>query len=178
MARIRLAHRETVAATQCCEERHQPQSFQNRPRRGLRLVGADGQPPAFVAQRRQRLNHAGIKPGENGRVFGIIGQEFGHRAGICHAATGSKSAVEQGFNTIAHHASHGCVIERILSARQHQAVEGSGQVRHGIHQRAVQIEHNALHHNRLSETLRHQDLPGFPALPFDTQPPVPLPETI
>ena len=69
----RACERETVAAADGTEQRHQPRGRQQRARRGLRLVGADRQRPAVLGQAPQRGLDAGEQPAVDRDMGGVVG---------------------------------------------------------------------------------------------------------
>ncbi len=146
VARVGLADGVAVTAADGGEEARQPQFRQQHPRRHDRLVGADRHAPALFRQHAQRRLHTVIGACLAGGVGGVIVQEISQCRVVRGFAARRKAAFHQQPGAIAHHGSHLGTGECRQPAACHQPVEGGREIRHGIHQRAIEIEYQgALH---------------------------------
>ena len=75
-----------------------------------------------------------------GGVGAVISQERGERGGILGGLAGGKGAIDQGGNAVADHARHFGLGERRQRTLRHQSVEGGGEVRHAVDQRAIKVQ--------------------------------------
>ena len=141
---MRLALRRRVAAHHRAEARAEAERVQQPDRQPRRLVGADAEAPARGGERVQRFRHAGEGPGQGGQVFGVEVEEALHparqRGQVERRAGGGEAALHQPRHAVADHARDGVERLRRQAGLGQHAVQRGGEVRHAVHQRAVEVE--------------------------------------
>ena len=141
MRRVGFADRKTVAAADRAHSRHQAERVQQARAARLRLVGANRQPPALAppaVQHRRHLGKAGSPPR---RARCNRRQNSATAARVRRlAARGEGRSTRPPRRRPPSPPSAPADERPPARSRPHQPVQRRGNVRHGVHQRAVQIQ--------------------------------------
>ena len=144
---IRLAGGKTVTAADRGEVAADAQRREQVVRRRLRLVRANGEPPAGGGKAAERGINARIGAGLAGEVGAVVAEKIRQRLLILPVRAGGEGAAHQCRGAVADHASHLRARERRQPAPPQHAVQRRRQIRHRVGQRSIEVKYQRASRN-------------------------------